>query len=57
MNGISSEIDYQKVLKRIEALMDAEKGTPELEELIKLTLVAEKYEDEHYPINEPVQIL
>jgi hypothetical protein len=32
--------------------MDAQKGTPELEELIRLTLIAERYEDEYYPIGQ-----
>jgi len=50
MEYIFSESDYQRVLQRIELLMDAEKGTPELEELIRLTRLVEKYEDEHYPM-------
>ena len=53
MDRIISESDYQNVLKRIDALMDAEKDTPELGELIRLTQIAEKYEEEHYPISRP----
>ncbi|GAB6905092.1 conserved hypothetical protein [Desulfosarcina cetonica] len=48
-----SESEYQTILKRIDVLMDAQKGTPELEELIRLTRIAERYEDEHYPIGVP----
>jgi HTH-type transcriptional regulator/antitoxin HigA len=50
---IASESDYRSVLRRIETLMDAEKGTPELEELVRLTRMVEKYEDEHYPMDLP----
>lgn len=51
--GIASETDYQCALKRIESLMDAEKGPPELEELIPLTRNVEQYEDKHYPMGLP----
>lgn len=53
MKKIINEADYIKILKRIDALMDAQNDSPELEELIHLTLLAEKYEDEHYPISVP----
>ena len=33
--------------------MDAEAGTPELDELELLTALVEMYEDKHYPINPP----
>ncbi len=33
--------------------MDAEAGTPEEDELVRLTDIVEAYEDEHYPIDPP----
>jgi len=45
-----SESDYRMALKRIEALFDAEPGTPEGDELELLAYFVEAYEDEHYPI-------
>jgi HTH-type transcriptional regulator/antitoxin HigA len=50
---IKNEQDYEKALTRIEVLMDAEAGTPELDELELLTALVEMYEDKHYPINLP----
>jgi HTH-type transcriptional regulator/antitoxin HigA len=50
---IESENEYHKDLQRIWELMDAEPGTPEGEELELLSLVVEKYEEEHYPIEPP----
>jgi HTH-type transcriptional regulator / antitoxin HigA len=50
---IKTEQDYEKALTRIEGLMDAEAGTPELDELELLTALVEMYEDRHYPINPP----
>ena len=42
--------EYNQVVARIDAIMGATPGTPEMDELIRLTLLAEKYEDENYPI-------
>lgn len=50
---IKTEHDYEKALTRIERLMDAAAGTPELDELELLTALVEMYEDRHYPINPP----
>jgi HTH-type transcriptional regulator / antitoxin HigA len=33
--------------------MDAKTGTLQLEELKRLTIVVEAYEDQHYPVNPP----
>ena len=50
---IKNEKDYEKALSRIEALMDAEPGTDEMDELELLTALVEMYEDQHYPISPP----
>jgi HTH-type transcriptional regulator / antitoxin HigA len=50
---IRSNEDYQSALLRIESLMDAEEGTPELDELEVLATLVELYEDQHFPIDLP----
>jgi HTH-type transcriptional regulator/antitoxin HigA len=44
---IRTEGDYEAALARIDALMDAEPGTPEGEELDVLTNLVEHYEEKH----------
>ncbi|HGO5291547.1 TPA: hypothetical protein ACK210_001191 [Photobacterium damselae subsp. damselae] len=46
---ILSENEYRMVLKRIEAIFDAEPDTPEGDELEKLVTWVEAYEEEHFP--------
>ena len=50
---IKTEEDYQKVLSRIDELMDAEPNTPEGDELELLVTFVELYEDKKYPIDMP----
>lgn len=50
---IKSDEDYQSALLRIESLMDAEEGTPEIDELEMLATLVELYEDQHFPIDLP----
>lgn len=50
---IKTEEDYEKALVRIEELMDAVPGTPQMDELELLTALVEMYEDRHYPISPP----
>ncbi len=50
---IKNEKQYQTYLKRMHEIFDAKNGTPEGDELDLLALVIEKYEDEHYPIEDP----
>lgn len=50
---IKTEDQYEAYLKRMHQIFDAEKGTPESDELDLLALVLEKYEDEKYPIPTP----
>ncbi|EJF10586.1 type II toxin-antitoxin system HigA family antitoxin [Pontibacter sp. BAB1700] len=50
---IHNEAEYQEALKKIRMLWDAPEGTPEHEHLEMLALVVNKYEEEHYAIEEP----
>jgi len=43
---------YEAALFRIWELMDAKLGTPEGEELKRLAIVVEAYEEIHYPMGE-----
>ena len=50
---LKTEIDYENAMERIEAIFDAKPNTPEGDEFELLTLLIEKYEEEHYPIALP----
>jgi len=50
---IRNEADYRAALARIDALMDAEPGTPEGEELDVLTDLVEHYEEKHVALGYP----
>jgi HTH-type transcriptional regulator/antitoxin HigA len=50
---IRIEADYEAALARIDALMDAEPGTPEGEELDILADLVEHYEAKHVPMSYP----
>jgi len=50
---IRTEADYRAALARIDALMDAELGTPEGEELDVLTDLVEHYEEKHVALGYP----
>ncbi|MCC9138843.1 type II toxin-antitoxin system HigA family antitoxin [Pontibacter silvestris] len=50
---IHTEADYQAALQRIRKLWEAGPGTPEADELEILAMLVNKYEEEHYPIEEP----
>ena len=50
---IKTEEDYQKALKRLEVIFDAPIDSPEGDEAEILSILIEKYEDEHYPIGPP----
>ncbi len=56
---IKNEADYEAMLERINQLMDAERDTPEGDELEVLALIVEAYEDTHYPIagTDPIEYL
>jgi HTH-type transcriptional regulator/antitoxin HigA len=53
---IRTETDYEAALARIDALMDAEAGTREGEELDLLTDLVELYETKHIQMGYPSPI-
>jgi len=53
IKAIKTEQDYRKALKRLEEIFHAEEGTPEGDEAEVLSILIEKYENEHYPIEMP----
>jgi HTH-type transcriptional regulator/antitoxin HigA len=50
---IKTKADYRAALKEIEALMAAERDTPEGERLDVLVTLVEAYESKHYPLDLP----
>lgn len=53
---IRTEGDHKAALARIDALMDAEAGTPEADELSVLADLVEAYEAKHFPIELPTPV-
>lgn len=50
---IKTENDCNAALERIDEIFNAEPGTPDEYELEILSILVEKYEDEHYPMDPP----
>jgi HTH-type transcriptional regulator / antitoxin HigA len=50
---IKTEEDYQNALKRLEVIFDAQFGSEEGDELEILSILIDKYEKEHFPIEAP----
>ena len=50
---IKTEEDYQKALKRLEEIFHSPMDTVEGDEAEVLSILIEKFEDEHYPIEAP----
>lgn len=50
---IKTKADYRAALKEVEALMAAERDTPEGERLDVLVTLVEAYEKKHYPLDLP----
>ena len=50
---IRTKADHRAALKEIERLMDARRGTPEVDRLEVLTLLVERYEEQEEPIEAP----
>jgi HTH-type transcriptional regulator/antitoxin HigA len=50
---IKTEEDYNQALKRLEVIFDAPVDSMEGDEAELLSILIEKYEDEHYPIDAP----
>ena len=50
---IKTKKDYQFALTRLEQIFDAKKNSKDGDELEILSILIEKYEDEHFPIGFP----
>jgi HTH-type transcriptional regulator/antitoxin HigA len=50
---IKTKRDYNQALKRLDAIFDAKKGARDGDELEVLSILIEKYEDEHFPVGLP----
>jgi HTH-type transcriptional regulator / antitoxin HigA len=50
---IHTSTDHDDALARIEALWEAQPGTPEHDELEVLSVLVSAYEDEHWPVLPP----
>lgn len=53
ISPIKTKKDYEQAMLRLEDLFDAKKGTPKGDELEILSMLIEKYEDVHFPIDFP----
>lgn len=50
---IKNKKDYEKALQKLELIFDAKKDSQEGDELEVLSILIEKYENEHFPIDFP----
>ena len=50
---IKTEVEYSQAIKRLELVFDAPAESDEGDEAELLTILIEKYENEHYPIEAP----
>lgn len=50
---IKTKKDYQQALERLELIFDAKKNSEDGDELEVLSILIEKYEDEHFPVGFP----
>ncbi len=50
---IQTKKDYEAALKHVEGLMDAPANSSKTDELELWSLLVEKYEEEHFPIDTP----
>ena len=53
LKPIKTEKDYNKALERLEQIFDAKQGTAVADELEILSILIEKYENEHFEIEAP----
>ena len=53
IKAIKTEQDYNQALKRLEIIFHAEIDSPEGDEAEVLSILIEKYEETHYPIEMP----
>jgi antitoxin component HigA of HigAB toxin-antitoxin module len=53
LRPVRTKKDYKAALKRVDALLDARRGSREADELEALSILIEAYESEAFPIDEP----
>jgi len=53
ISPLKTEQDYNQALKRLEIIFHAEIDSPDGDEAEVLSILIEKYEEEHYPIGMP----
>lgn len=53
IKAIKTETDYEIALDRLKSIFQADADTPNGDEAEVLTILIEKYEDDHYPIGMP----
>lgn len=53
LKPIKTEQQYEDALKLIDKLVDCEENSEEVELLEHISILAEAYESEHYPIEDP----
>ena len=53
VKAIKTEVEYNKVLEQIDALVDCLEGSPEEDLLEVLSILADDFENRHYPIQAP----
>jgi HTH-type transcriptional regulator / antitoxin HigA len=53
---IYNDSDHERAVARIDALFDAEPGTPEHDELDVLATLVDAYEAEHHPVDPPTPV-
>ena len=53
VKAIKTEVEYKKVLEQIDALVDCLEGSPEEDLLEVLSILADDFENRHYPIQAP----
>lgn len=53
IKAIKTETDYNNALVRMEHIFHAPENTPEGDEAEVLSILIEKYEDEHFPLGMP----
>jgi HTH-type transcriptional regulator/antitoxin HigA len=51
IHPIRTEADYEAALARVDAMMDAERRTPDGDDLDVLVTLIEAYEARHWPIS------
>lgn len=51
--SLNNKEQYDKALRRMEEIFNADQGTPEFEELNRLARLIAEYEEEHFPVDPP----